>query len=405
MNVAPFVENKILIQSAKRAAYCLVFKTIRENAPISLEALSTFTSLSNNSLTPILLELMSHDLIEDNGTNLDFSERKFTIKGSAHLVAGIKLSDKTATVVMMDFAGNQVGEYVVTPPAPVLCPEDAVDFIKETLEDGLKQHGKQLADLSIVCLGLPGLIDAEKGIVHWSPSLSKRNLNMENMLRDKLGIDVCIDNDANLVAKAEHLYGTGKNLTNFIVVTIEQGVGLGIIVNGEIYRGTSGRGAELGHAKVQLDGALCRCGQRGCLEAYVGDYALLHEARMAIQIDASLSNENQMKKLLAIADQGQGPARNILLRSGRMFAMGLASIVNILAPEQIIISTERMEGNPIYLNAVIDELYAAVTQLGGPPPDVVLRKWDVHMWALGAASQAVERVADDAITKIVEQVA
>ncbi len=79
---------------------------------------------------------------------------------------------------------------------------------------------------------------------------------------------------------AELYFGEGKGIEDFLVVTVEAGVGLGIVLGGRIYRGTRGCGAEFGHMKVQIDGALCRCGQRGCLEAYVADYALLREAAL-----------------------------------------------------------------------------------------------------------------------------
>src|SRR5690606_19716487 len=93
---------------------------------------------------------------------------------------------------------------------------------------------------------------------------------------------VLIDNDANMVTLAELWFGAGRALNDFAVVTIEHGVGMGLVLNHRLYRGAMGQGMEIGHTKVQLDGALCRCGQRGCLEAYVADYALVREASTAL---------------------------------------------------------------------------------------------------------------------------
>ena len=403
MNVAQFVENKQLIQEAKSAAVRRVLKALQENAPLSLDDLVERTSLGPNTLTPTLLELMSNNLVSDGeGADIDFNLRKFSLKADPHLVAGLKLSNKIASVVIMDFAGNIIGDFSTAPPKPILDPDELVDFVKSILDDSLDKIGKSLDQLSAVGLGLPGLVDAEKGVVHWSPHFSKHNFSLKKALRDKIGADVFIDNDANLLALAEHRHGSAKGLRNFIVVSVETGIGLGVYANGEIYRGTHGRGAELGHIKVQIDGAQCLCGQRGCLEAYLGGYAVLNEAKLVIPLDTSLTYEEQMNALLEAADRGHVRARNILLRSGRMFAIGLANIVNILAPELIVLTTKRLEGNPDYLNALIDELCVSVTQMGGTPPDVVLNKWDEQKWALGAATLAVDRVTDAAIAKMSE---
>ncbi|MDZ7824614.1 MAG: ROK family protein [Ahrensia sp.] len=99
----------------------------------------------------------------------------------------------------------------------------------------------------------------------------------------KLGAPTYIDNDANLVTLAEQWFGKGRDVSDFAVVTIEGGIGMGVVLNHKIYRGAHGFGMEFGHTKMQLDGALCRCGQRGCLEAYVADYALVREGGHSTQ--------------------------------------------------------------------------------------------------------------------------
>ena len=95
-----------------------------------------------------------------------------------------------------------------------------------------------------------------RNFVHWSSSITERNIDFSHLLSNELPCPAFVDNDANLVAKAEQLFGLGKGLKNFLVVTIEHGVGLGIVLDGKLYRGERGCGAEFGHTKVQLDGAL-----------------------------------------------------------------------------------------------------------------------------------------------------
>ena len=209
-----------------------------------------------------------------------------------------------------------------------------------------------------------------------------------------MGVPTYLDNDANLVAMAEKTFGLGRGRSDFIVVTIEAGVGMGIILGGEIYRGTRGCGAEFGHTKVQLEGALCRCGQRGCLEAYVAEYALLREADTALGPDTTLSG--QIARLLEAAKAGDPTAASIVSRAGRMFAMGLANIVNIFDPELIILAGEQMQFDYLYADEVIAEMRKSIVQVDAAPPEVVIHKWGNLMWARGAAAYALEFVQERA---------
>lgn len=391
----------------RKVGSALVFSVIQQKSPVARIDIAKETGLSPATVTSITAELLNRGLVSEiQSLSEQTSGRRgrprvdLKVRGDAHVVAGMKLSDKLASVVLMDFEGKRVADYVATPPKPVLTPDQAAEFLHKTLVGALAQQGLLLSDLSAVGLGLPGLVDAKGGVVHWSPGISERDVALQSILVEKLGIPVFIDNDANMIAKAEQMYGAGRNVSNFIVVTVEQGVGMGIVVNGHLYGGAKGRAAELGHTKVHLDGALCRCGQRGCLEAYVGDYALLREAstaRVSVEGDEAI---DQMKSLFHAADAGNEMARSIILRSGRMFAMGLGNIVNIFAPELIILSSERMEEYPAYIDAVIDEMRQSVVQIGGPAPEVQLHKWDVHMWAMGAAAYAVDRVTETALTEL-----
>lgn len=386
-----------------------VLSTIRNSAPVARIDIANTTGLSPATVTSITADLILRGLLEEIPPEPAFSPANANIKrgrprvnlqlrGAAHLVAGIKFSGKTTTLVIVNFVGTRVAEYSVPTPFDVQTAQETCDFICTTLRQGLDSNGYSVSDLSGVGIGLPGIVDALEGIIRWSPTLSERDVPLRDMLQSALGINVFVENDANLVTLAEQQYGLGKTARNFIVITIEQGVGMGIVIDGKLIRGTNGSGAELGHTKVQLDGALCRCGQRGCLEAYVGDYALLREANSIMANHSSdhfhhpASTEIRMQKLVAEARDGNQIALSIFRRAGRMFALGLANVINIFAPELIILSGDRMQYDFLYDADVIEDMRNSIVQFGGPPPDVRVHKWSDHMWAMGAAAYAIEGV-------------
>ena len=389
------------IIDARKTGTSLVFSAIRQTSPVPRIDIAKATGLSPATVTSITADLIAKGLIQEvratcaSGTMKRGRPRvNLKIRGDAHMVAGMQLSDKLSTVTILDFDGKHVADYSNATTVAVRSARQTVDFLEQNLIAALDSEGLVLSDISGVGLGIAGFIDVPTGHVHWSPILAERDVPLQQLLRDRFKIPTFLDNDANLVAIAEQRFGLGKKALNFVVVTVEQGVGMGIVIDGNLYRGMNGRGAELGHTKVHLDGALCRCGQRGCLEAYVGDYALLREANTARELVAGTSVEHQMEVLLEAAKSGDGMAESIIRRAGRMFAMGLANVVNIFAPELIILSGERMQYDFLYDDRMIEDMQKSIVQAGGTPTEVKVHKWGDQMWAMGAAAFAIDGIAE-----------
>lgn len=374
--------------------------------------MADLTGISRATVTTITAELLQHGLIQEVALPVSESEGRrgrprvdLKIRGDARLVAGGKISHNSLSMVLMDFEGQQIDTLETTMPNSVMHADDLADEIANALTQLATRAGCRIEDVSGLGLGIAGVVEAAQGFVYWSPSLSERNLAFGQILTNRLGLPTFIDNDANLVAVAEKSFGLGQPHSDFIVITIESGVGMGIVLNNELYRGTRGCGAEFGHTKVQLDGALCRCGQRGCLEAYVADYALLREASIASGIAPGSDRAHQIETLLAQAKAGEPIARSIIERAGRMFAMGLANLVNIFDPQLIILAGEQMQFDHLFAQEVIEAMRKSIVQIDKPPPEVVIHKWGNLMWARGAAAYALDNVSDLALQNMADHAA
>ena len=368
------------------------------------------TQISAATVTSITAELLEAGLIEEiardpEGEGLKRGRPRVDLKvrGSSHLVAGMKFSNNKVTVAILDFEGSEMGHYEHRLPNPSFSPKDFAKLTEEVLDAATRRCGLNIEDLSGVGIGLAGIVDAPKGFVHWSPQLSERNVDLRQKISDMLALPVFLDNDANLVAMAEQWFGYARSVSDFIVITVEHGVGMGIVIDGQVYRGTRGCGAEFGHTKVQLDGALCRCGQRGCLEAYLADYALLREANIGVEDGDQETSEEKLLALFARAKEGDETAQTIFDKAGRMFAMGLANLVNIFDPSLIILSGERMQFEYLYEEQVIEQMRRSVVQVDTAPPEVRIHAWGDLMWAKGAAAYAMEGVTEIALNEIADQ--
>ncbi len=378
----------------------ILLREIAKGGRIPRIDLAQRTGISRATVTTITADLLRDGLIREvppeEGTAAARGRPRVDLKidGTAHLVAGAKVSGASISCVLMDFEGTQLADHEAPLPPGRHSAQQLAENVSDAVAALAGKIGRTTADISGVGVGLAGTIDATAGAVHWSPSLSERNVDFAGILTNVMGVPTYLDNDANLVAMAEKTFGLGRDHSDFIVVTIEAGVGMGIVLGGEIYRGTRGCGAEFGHTKVQLEGALCRCGQRGCLEAYVADYALLREAGTALGTGSAAPD--QIKQLLDAARDGDAAAASVVSRAGRMFAMGLANIVNVFDPELIILAGEQMQFDYLYADAVMAEMRKSIVQVDAAPPEVVIHKWGNMMWARGAAAYALEFVQDRA---------
>ncbi|MBO9451640.1 ROK family transcriptional regulator [Tropicibacter sp. R16_0] len=385
---------------------------IRKAGRIPRIELSERTGISRATVTTITAELLQHGLIEEVAREDGSTDSRrgrprvdLKIRGAARLVAGVKISHLKLSLVLLDFEGQQLECIERDLDQSVHAPDALAIRITQAVRELAETAGHTMEDVSGVGIGIAGVVDAENGFVYWSPSLDTRNVEFSQLASQHLGLPAFVDNDANLVAFAEYSFGLARGVPDFLVVTIESGVGLGLMIDGELYRGTRGCGAEFGHTKVHLNGALCRCGQRGCLEAYVADYALLREATLTSDADTSADPSHRIEALLNAARNGDPTARSVVDRAGQYFAMGLANLANIFDPALIILAGEQMQFDHLYEDAVIEAMRKSIIRVDRDPPEVVVHKWGDLMWAKGGAAYALDRVSDLALDEMSDNAA
>ena len=219
--------------------------------------------------------------------------------------------------------------------------------------------------------------------------LIERHVPLAAAAEARLGVPVSVDNDANLVALAELWFGAGRSLGDFAVVTIEHGVGMGVVMNHRIYRGAQRLGMELGHTKVQLDGALCRCGQRGCIEAYAADYALVERAAEFMDLgplaDAHAINA-AVREITRRAKLGDARLRRLFAEAGHALGLGMANLVNVLTPERMLVTGEGVRADDLLMRPLIDTFQDNVLPFLRETTPLIWHRWGDEVWAQGAAA-------------------
>ena len=228
-----------------------------------------------------------------------------------------------------------------------------INIIKETYNDN---------EFDGIGLGIPGAIDGTLGVVMYSNNLKWENLEIGRMLKHAFpGKKVAMTNDANAAALGEAKFGSAKNEQNVVMITLGTGVGGGIIINGKLYEGNHGRGAELGHQVIVLDGILCSCGRKGCFEQYASATALINQAKEAIKenpecklaFNAKNGEEVNGKLIFETAKAGCSTAQKVVDNYVKYLSEGLINICNVFRPSSIVLSGGIANQGDYLINKVV----------------------------------------------------
>ena len=199
-------------------------------------------------------------------------------------------------------------------------------------------------------IGAPGPLDPCAGKICYAPNLNWHDYNLRDVLQDRLGVPVFLENDANLAALGEHLYGAGQGNEDMVFITVSTGIGGGLILKGEIYDGAFGGAGEIGHLSVVPDGPACSCGRHGCLEALASGWAIKGQAQKLIadgkglRILAAASGNAGLPPgtvgcpaIVQAAHHGDPEARELLASAGRYLGQAIGNIANLLNPSLFVI--------------------------------------------------------------------
>lgn len=248
-------------------------------------------------------------------------------------------------------AGLTDGTGIVAQSAKAPTPANDLDALMKTIEE-LVADLQSSGSVKAVGIGIPGLRNARTGVIQTSPHIPcLRDVNLEERLRQRLGVPVITENDANAGAYGEWVCGAGKGCAHIAYVTLGTGLGCGLILSGKLFRGTSGYAGELGHTVVEPGGRRCACGAVGCLETRVSATGIVQTAREAKVPGDTSSAES----IYNAAVQGDAAARAVFEDTGRFLGFACANLINLLNPQAIVVGGGVMASGDLLLNAAREE--------------------------------------------------
>jgi N-acetylglucosamine repressor len=361
----------------------LVLNLVRERGPLSRADVARLSGLSPSTVTAVTASLLANGFIlEDSSTSGGGSgavgrpATMLRVNPTAGYVAGIKVAADELTATITDLAAEPLG--ITTVPRGHRDEPAAVALLFETaVAQAVAESRVDRGALLGVGIGLPGIVDPATGRVTDSPILEWAHLDLVGLLEERLGLPVLVDNDVNTLTIAQQLFGVGRERSNVVVVTVGRGIGMGIVLNGAVYRGARGGAGELGHALAVPDGPECWCGRRGCLESVAAEPALVRDVLAAT---GRLAKPADLPRL---ADREPAVAA-ALDRAGLLTGRAIATVAALLDPECIVVSGEGVRLGDRYLGAIRRGL--SERDRKEAPIELVVDRWGDEAWARGAAT-------------------
>ena len=272
-------------------------------------------------------------------------------------VVGVDLGGTKIYTALVDLEGKIIKEKVVETLAAE-GEEAVLARIKNTIDYVIE--GTDIDLIKAIGIGSPGPLDAKKGIIVETPNLPFKNFELVKNIKEKYQLPTYLDNDANAATLGEFMFGAGKGTENMIYMTVSTGIGGGAILNGKIYRGSTGNALEVGHTTIVKDGARCGCGNIGCAEAMASGTAIGKRAKEAVATNVETALKNYVnvtsKEVFIEAAKGDIVAKEILTNCLSYLGIAVSNVISSFDPEKVVIGGGVINGGDIVLESVKAEV-------------------------------------------------
>lgn len=246
---------------------------------------------------------------------------------------GVDVGGTNIKLGLVSSSGRIIAKTNLVTKTYIHHPRHLIDALVAAIRALIQENGKTIKDIAGIGIGLPGLIDVSQGNVIFMPNIPGwKNIPLRRIIQTQLKLPVFIDNDVNLVALGEWKLGAGKRYKNLVCITLGTGVGGGLVLNGELYRGEGFVAGEIGHIPLNERGPGCNCGGIGCFERYVGNHILMAKA-------AKMFNKKNIRieDVFDLANRGDVRAVRFWRETATHIGNALIGVINLLNPRLIVI--------------------------------------------------------------------
>jgi len=328
----------------RRQNRSMVLSAVRRASGVSRTDIARRTGLSHSTISAISSDLIEEGILRQAKASSIGEIRRgrpqvaLETHAEAARVVTVVLTLNALSLSLIDYSGHSVTERHCRLQTTAIGRKELTDRISEELAALL---GSEMVDVPCmrISMAVQGIVDAQGREMLWSPITPHTHIPFADILENRFGVPVSIENDCNMIAIAMRERAPDRYRDNLVAILLSNGIGMGLILGGRLFTGTISSGGEFGHMIHIPDGALCRCGRHGCIEAYAGNYAIMRNAHQQGEwaLPESDISEQAMVALAHEARSCEGPEREAFRQAGRAIGHGLGSLFALIDPAPVAI--------------------------------------------------------------------
>lgn len=367
----------------------LVLKKIINHSPISRASVAQEVGLNKGTVSSLVNDLLDDHLIYESGPGKSSGGRRpvmLLFNEKAGYSIGIDIGVNYLLGVLTDLNGNICMEKEVT--FKNLSYEEIEKQLFTTIDHLMESAPSSPHGIIGIGVGVPGIVD-NNGEILLAPNLKWKNLNLKLVLENRYQLPIIIENEANAGAYGEKRFGAGKDSEDIIYVSAGIGIGVGLILNGALYKGSNGFSGELGHMTIQVNGPTCRCGNKGCWELFASEQALLTAAEK-MNIVSQSGKELELSDLMALAEQGDQRVIALFEQAGDYLGVGINNIINGFNPQQVIIGNRMASSSKWLTKTLMDRVSNQALWFQQNDLTICFSELSTFSSALGASAFSIE---------------
>lgn len=327
----------------RRRNRAMVISAVRRAGRPSRTEIAATTGLSHSTISAISSDLIGEGILAESKSGEPSSLKRgrpqvgLRLNPEAAAVMAVVMSLNFLSVALIDYAGRVVAEEKRRLDTLTMARDELIGECVAIVRRHLEEPALASRRVLRIALAIQGITDSHARAMLWSPITPHADIAFADILEDEFAIPVTMENDCNMMAVALRWRDTDRYRDDFIAILLSHGIGMGIVLKGELFTGTHSSGGEFGHMIHRPNGALCRCGRRGCVEAYAGNYAIWRNARGIGENTVPVADidDADMQALAAKARQGDGPERQAYRTAGEALGFGLGSLFALIDPAPV----------------------------------------------------------------------
>ncbi|MBM7540907.1 ROK family transcriptional regulator [Amphibacillus cookii] len=379
-------------QAMKSLNKSIILTKILNDGPISRAQIAKETKLTPPTVGSLVKELIDQKIVKESTQGMSKGGRKPTmlvIDHQAYYMIGIDAGPTKIDIVLTNLAGDIISNLQYQLPLPI-TEAQFLDKLIEGTEEILKLNSERANDVIGIGVAMHGVVDAEAGESLYAPNLDLYNMPIKETLSNHFTYLVSVENDARALALAETWFGQGKGSDRLVAVNIGTGVGAGVAIDGELYRGESHIAGEIGHMTIDLNGEVCSCGNRGCLQTIISGPAIAERTNQLMKegVTTSLTEGDHLTAydVYKAAESGDQFAEMILTETGKYIGIGLTNLIHTLNPSQIILNGGVAKAGKYLLPAIKATVKERALTASAKSTAICLSDLGDHATALGAVA-------------------